>query len=127
MLNTPNPVAAAESKKPKGIHQKTSKAKKLIPNDATASPRTGAGNSSTSIMADSGPFIAIVSGPRLARTVGEQTSSRCNGCERVTGRFRIVLGNFEPTRGESAKKKKTAPRKQRTWMHSSNLGIARSV
>src|SRR5262245_34634567 len=57
-------IAASPSRKPHGINQKTSKAKKLIPNEATASPRTWAGTSSTSMVADSGPFMLIASGGR---------------------------------------------------------------
>src|SRR3954465_9853533 len=69
MLRTARVVAAPASRKPNGIHQNTSMAKKLIPKEATASPRTGAGNSWTSIMADSGPFIPIDSVVRGGRTI----------------------------------------------------------
>src|SRR6476469_8464249 len=76
MLRTASVVAAADSRKPNGIHQKTRRAKKLIPKEATARPRVTAGTSWTSIMADSGPFIPVISGPHVGRTVGEQTASR---------------------------------------------------
>src|SRR3954463_14780186 len=69
MLRMARGVAAAPSRKPNGIHQCTSKAKKLIPKETTASPRTVAWSSWTSIMADSGPFIPIDSVVRGGRTI----------------------------------------------------------
>jgi hypothetical protein len=69
MLRRPGVVAAPPSRKPYGIHQNTSRAKKLIPKEATASPRTVAWSSWTSIMADSGPFIPINSVVRGGRTI----------------------------------------------------------
>src|SRR3954452_17864900 len=69
MLKRPRVVAAPPRRKPNGIHQNTSRAKKLIPKEATASPRTVAWSSWTSIMADSGPFIPIDSVVRGGRTI----------------------------------------------------------
>src|SRR5262249_59964697 len=57
----------------------TRRAKKLIPNEATASPRTWAGTSWTSIKADSGPFIPVNSAVRVSAASGEQTASRRPG------------------------------------------------
>jgi hypothetical protein len=80
----PRVVAATDSRNPNGIHQKTNSAKKLIPNDATASPRTWAGTSWTSIKADSGPFIRVVSAVRVPPASDKQTPSRRLG-SRATG------------------------------------------
>src|SRR5688500_9674789 len=71
MLRKARPVAATPSRAPNGIHQKTRTEKKLMPKEATASPRTGAGSSWTSIMADSGPFIPINSVARAADLSGK--------------------------------------------------------
>src|SRR5256885_16687095 len=79
MLVRPRSVDAAQSRNPNGIHQKTRRAKKLMPNEATASPRTWAGTSWTSIKAASGPFIPIVSAVRVRAAGGSKRRAARGG------------------------------------------------